>query len=403
MGDASDFSDEADIIARMFARVGFVICLLACAQPIALAQSIPGEPPVEVRIPVAPAPAHINGRTVLAYELHITNLFPSEISLNRIEVLGDGAVREPIISYRENDLTHAIRPYGASSQPGDTRRIAAGSLAVVYMWVTLDQGQAVPRSLRHKLSFSVPAADGKIEDSHLDIAGLDVSQAAATVIAAPFRDGNWIAGNGPSNTSIHRRAEILAGGRTYMPERFAIDWGKLGDDGKLWHDDPKINANWYCYGVEVLAVEDGVVASVRDGIPENVPLSPARAVPITLDTIGGNNVTLALESGRFAFYAHLQPGSLRVKPGDRVRRGQVLGLLGNSGNSDAPHLHFHISDADSLESDGLPYVFDSFEELGTVGLDKAIEDGWTPPAGAKPRKRVGEMPAENAVVRFVAR
>jgi murein DD-endopeptidase MepM/ murein hydrolase activator NlpD len=111
-------------------------------------------------------------------------------------------------------------------------------------------------------------------------------------------------------------------------------------------------------------------------------------LPITLDTIGANYVIVALGNGGFAFYAHLQPGSLRVKPGDCVRRGQVLGLLVNSGNSDAPHLHFHISDANSLESEGLPYVFDSFEVLGTVYPDKAFKDGWTPPAGTEPQKRV---------------
>lgn len=86
-----------------------------------------------------------------------------------------------------------------------------------------------------------------------------------------------------------------------------------------------------------------------------------------------------------------------------MRRGQVLGLLGNSGNSDAPHLNFDISNNHSLESEGLPYGFDSFEVLGTTDLDKAFENGWTPPAGTKPQKRVSETPAENAVVRFVAR
>jgi murein DD-endopeptidase MepM/ murein hydrolase activator NlpD len=79
------------------------------------------------------------------------------------------------------------------------------------------------------------------------------------------------------------------------------------------------------------------------GIPENVPLSPTHAVPMTLETAAGNHVILSLRNGHYAFYAHLQPGSIRIKPGDRVRRGQVLGLLGNSGNSNAPHLHFHIS------------------------------------------------------------
>jgi murein DD-endopeptidase MepM/ murein hydrolase activator NlpD len=63
----------------------------------------------------------------------------------------------------------------------------------------------------------------------------------------------------------------------------------------------------------------------------------------------------------------MQPGSVRVKPGDRVRTGQVLGLLGNSGNTDAPHLHFHVMDGPSpLLANGLPYVFGAFEGAGVV-------------------------------------
>jgi murein DD-endopeptidase MepM/ murein hydrolase activator NlpD len=147
----------------------------------------------------------------------------------------------------------------------------------------------------------------------------------------------------------------------------------------------------------VLAVADGVIVSIKDGIAENTPLSPTRAVPLTLDTFGGNNVILALGNGRFGYYGHLQPGSLRVKPGDRVRRGQVLGLLGNTGNSDAPHLHFHISDGVSLESEGLPYVFDSFEVVGTdVEFEKAFQKGWAAPAGTKPLKGLGSARRDEA-------
>ena len=76
-------------------------------------------------------------------------------------------------------------------------------------------------------------------------------------------------------------------------------------------------------------------------------------MPITSETIGGNHVVLDLGGGRFAFYAHLQPGSLKVKVGDRVTRGQIIGLVGNSGNSTEPHLHFHISNGVSpLGSEG---------------------------------------------------
>lgn len=188
--------------------MGFTLSLLVWTPPIALTQIIPAEAPVEARVPFAPVPATVNSRTVLAYELHITNLLPREISLNRIEVLGDGPVRRPIMSYQDNDLRAAIRQYGAQSQPADTRRIPAGFHAVVYMWVTLDQSQAVPGSLGHKLSFSVPTSDGKIEDRYLDIAGLEVSRRPAIVISAPVRDGIWIAGNGPANASNHRRAAL---------------------------------------------------------------------------------------------------------------------------------------------------------------------------------------------------
>jgi murein DD-endopeptidase MepM/ murein hydrolase activator NlpD len=112
-------------------------------------------------------------------------------------------------------------------------------------------------------------------------------------------------------------------------------------------------------------------------------------------------VVLDLGNGRYAFYAHLQPGSLRVKPGDRLRRGQMLGLLGNSGNSDAPHLHFHISNGNSLASEGMPYGFDSFEVLGTTDVDQIFTDGWKPATGTKPQIRVREIPSENEVVRFI--
>src|SRR5262249_42152682 len=134
----------------------------------------------------------------------------------------------------------------------------------------------------------------------------------------------------------HRRALIPVDGKVRIAQRFATDWVLIGADGQLFQGDPAHNENWYGYGVEVLAVADGRVVEVKDGIPENVPLTGEFAVPITLETLGGNYVLVDLGEGHFAFYAHLQPRSLRVQVGDPVQRGQVLALLGNSGNSDAP-------------------------------------------------------------------
>ena len=115
---------------------------------------------------------------------------------------------------------------------------------------------------------------------------------------------------------------------------------------------------------------DGKIKIIDFGLAK-----PLRARPCLLsksatgwgETVGGNHVIISLPNGHYAFYAHLQPGSIRVKPGEHVRRGQVLGLLGNSGNSDAPHLHFHISNGNSpMGSEGVPFLFDSFQVLGSA-------------------------------------
>jgi len=99
--------------------------------------------------------------------------------------------------------------------------------------------------------------------------------------------------------------------------------------------------------------------------------------------------------GRFAFYAHLQPGSLKVRLGQRVRRGQVLGLVGNSGNSTEPHLHFHLSDANSpLGSEGIPYGYAAFELVGRcAAFGRGCQRG-------DPAPRRAEIPLQNMLLRF---
>jgi len=118
-------------------------------------------------------------------------------------------------------------------------------------------------------------------------------------------------------------------------------------------------------------------------------------VPITLETVGGNHVIIDLGGGRYAFYAHLQPGSLRVILGQKVRRGEVVGLLGNSGNSTEPHLHFHLSDGNSpLASEGIPYGYDAFE---TVGRCRTFNMGCERTPAAVHKR---EVPLANVLVQF---
>jgi murein DD-endopeptidase MepM/ murein hydrolase activator NlpD len=258
----------------------------------------------------------------------------------------------------------------------DKRVIGGGLRAIAFLWATLEPGVKIPTSLRHRLV---------IEEYTLEGGTVAVRTETPLVLGPYLRGSDWIAGNGPSNSSIHRRALQPLEAKLQNAQRYAIDWVKAGADGKTFSGEEKDNKSYHAYGNEVLAVADAVVAAAKDGIPENEPGATSRAVPMTLETIGGNHVILDLGAGRFAFFAHMQPGSVRVKAGDRVRRGQVLGLVGNTGNSTEPHLHFHISDANSpLASEGLPYVLESFELLNS----------------GSPQQRRNALPMDRDRIRF---
>jgi murein DD-endopeptidase len=290
-----------------------------------------------------------------------------------------------------------IQSIAGASKPLEANTINAGASVVVFLWVTTEAESPEIKTLRHRIKFK---GDEKAEGGAAErvLLGPEISVRSEKPIAVgpPLKGSGWLAGNGPSNISGHRRALIPIGGRAVIAQRFAIDWVQLHDEGLSRKGDMKDNKNYRCYGAEILAVADGVVADIKDGIPENVPGLNSRAVEITPETVGGNYVILDLGGGKYAFYAHLQPGSLRVKTGDRVSRGQVLGLVGNSGNSTEPHLHFHISDGvANLGSEGLPFVHESFEVLGSGWNYKAIATDNPPPVA-----HANEIPMANMVVRF---
>jgi murein DD-endopeptidase MepM/ murein hydrolase activator NlpD len=112
---------------------------------------------------------------------------------------------------------------------------------------------------------------------------------------------------------------------------------------------------------------------------------------------------LDLGNHRYAIYAHLQPGKLRVHLGEKVVAGQILGYLGNSGNSDEPHLHFQLMDANSpLGAEGIPYHYTSFTVTGVVADPDALDQGkpWPRPVKDAPTVRHRQFPVDNAVIDF---
>lgn len=377
-------------------------CAVVPLIPLKAQEAHPTAIPVELTVPFLPFPVYAEGERHLLYELHVTNFGAAELTLARIEILGEssGAV---LASYAADDLAGVLARPGTPGLP-DRRVIAGGLRAVVFLDLRSPSTAPMPRHLRHRVTFlPLTPPNGPLQ-SVVEGARIIVRRDVVGALGPPVAGTGWVASHGLSNASSHRRTLLAIEGRARIAQRFAIDWTRIGADGQVFRGDPSKNANWTPYGASVLAVAEGRVVQIQDGIPENDPTADTKAVPITLTTVGGNYLILDLGDGRFAFYAHLQPGSFTVRPGEHVRRGQELARLGNSGQSDAPHLHLHIMDAPSpLAAEGLPLIFESFDLDGHIPSLKVFADGtgWRP-TGRKSLRR-GEMPVENAVVSFPER
>jgi hypothetical protein len=320
---------------------------------------------VLLSVPAAPVPVIAAGHVALVYELHVANVGTRPLRLERIEVRdADRAGAAPAASYGRSEVERDVKLIGPRGGP-PPKVLSPGVRAVVYLWLAFDSSAAMPRALTHHAVF----ADG----SEADGAPVLVRPQADLALAPPVGAGDWWIGLGPSNGSEHRRAVLRVGDDTvpHLAQRFAIDWVKMDAHGEYARDHRgRRNTDWFGYGEPVLAVADARVAEAVDSIPDNTPGEGSRAVPMRVATVLGNYVLLDLGPGRngahrYALYGHLKPGTLRVRVGDAVRRGQILGLIGNSGNSDGPHLHFHVTEAAdgaaaALRGEGVPFVLEAF-------------------------------------------
>ena len=351
----------------------------------------------------APRLAHMSdGKYCVNYELVIANATKSDYSLEEIRVVNPARSDELLKTLKADEI---IRQGYVPGKENFASKIMSGKSGYIKINLTFDSKDAIPEEVEHIVTASADVPLPLVPQPAIGRIGRSkVSSEPVVVIGPPLRGSNWAACVVGAD-GYHRNTVMPIGGTWVAPERWAVDWIQFGEGKKLLTGAIEKNGSYPQYGREIIAVADGFIESAQDDMPD-IPAGKAPELK-SLDDAAGNCIVQDIGGGFYALYAHLQPGSLKVKKGDAVKKGQVVALLGNSGNTTGPHLHFHIIRGKSpLGSDGIPYVIDSFTVRGTAlsadGLQTELERGEVVAirAAKDDGPRSMEMPADLSVVDF---
>ena len=337
-------------------------------------------------------------KIVLSYELDITNAYRNSIIISKIEVV-DFEHKNIVATFDSSYLLlHLLRP-GIQSFD-EVLEIKTSAYAIANLWLELEE-VAVPSKIFHRISYKLRDRHGKFQVTSSDLSLVDFPELTDMKIGLPFDKGKWF-----YIANAHRDARLITEGKSSFPQRYAIDWAAVTEENKFEINTLKKLKSFYTYQQNLLAVKDGTVVFVKDSIPDNDPFKNRLAIKITRESVGGNYVVLDIGNDIYAFYGHLVPRSIRVQKGDKVKQGDILGKLGNSGNSNGPHLHFHLETKSKypLGGEGVPYVFENYNQIATYSdkeIDSILSLSNIPlPLHSISTNRSNQLPIGNGIVEF---
>ncbi|KAA9152078.1 M23 family metallopeptidase [Microbacterium lushaniae] len=383
---------------RLLVPLGALSLLAAgCSSPAPTAETAPPPPGsvTGVAVPDAFTPITVatignpplpfkgtDGKYHVVYDLQLTNATKIPATLEQLDVVDGTDPTRTVASFSGTALVDPTCTFGDCNRlrdlPAgyiDSAVIPPQESRVFFVDFALDSLDDAPAALLHRISGTGALSPAFGEPGAIDYLSTPLALSTQTVpaIAPPVRGDNWIALNGCCEPGFPHRSSVMSvNGKLNNSQRFAIDWKRTNDQGEFYSGDKTSNDSYVDYGADILAVADGTVVSILDGMEANAPgvlpaQNPELAAKLTVENVDGNHVVLDLGGGVFAMYAHMISGSITVKAGDTVTEGQVLGHLGNTGNANASHLHFQLMDGPSLlDSDSLPYALKAFDYDGQV-------------------------------------
>jgi len=187
-----------------------------------------------------------------------------------------------------------------------------------------------------------------------------------TRLSLPFK-GRWRVAWGGDTKELNQHHDV-------PNQRFAFDFLGANEEGKTRKGDGRVNEDYFAFGREILAPADGTVTDVINGVRDNVPgsMNPYSGL--------GNAVFIQHREHEVSVLAHLKLGSITVKVGNKVKRGQVIALCGNSGNSSEPHLHYHLQNTPIIQDGtGIKCYFEKVIVID--GGDKKAKMNYSPIKG----------------------
>ena len=318
----------------------------------------PSHPRLTGEVLAAPSPVlRTDNRRHLVYEIVMRNPTTARAVIERLAVVDQRG--RTLASFGPETIRTLLGPAGFPLVPDP--ELGPGETLTLFLDITVPRGRWVPSELAHRFVYSLGGDTGHAHRVRVVGARTTVERRAPISVSPPLR--------GDKLLGFIAHGPVTIDDRLSHAQRYAIDFARLNQAGDGFFDgDPQRNESYAIYGDEVFAAVAGTIVAMRNDMAENTP--PIEPPFTTFDDVAGNRVVQHLGGNRYGLYAHLQPGSVRVSVGQRVEQGQVLGLVGNTGISSGPHLHFQVMDGSggpsALDANGLPYVFDRFTLVGNV-------------------------------------
>lgn len=348
----------------------------------ALALTIPrvtaAAEPDSVTVRVRPDPVYVEragDRQFLSFDLELLDVTKGPLDIEQVRVRAfDKAGR--LLAWEKLD-SNGSRPAVEVLGP---RHLEPGKpLTVFNPFFELDT--AVPIDLlRFEVRLSGPGRAPL--KTTFEVRPVEYAQKASLIL--PVAGAHVWAYEAPGFYSHHRRLDLTDPfNRDVMKmrrnsQRYALDLVVVDDQGEVFHGDPGKQENWVGFGFPIVAPAPGTVVTAVGDKPDDIPYDQAAAQKEPA-LMAGNYVVLDHGNGEYSMLAHFHHGSLAVKPGDHIERGQLLGKMGRSGmGSGLVHVHYELRNtADIFDADGLPAIFQGFRRIGSPAAESGrIAPGW---------------------------